>query len=117
MVNPPSHQKAPYITRPADRIAEGEIEVTGTGPEGHDQVMAFVMALFRAALDEGSDTALLPELSSLSLERLGPIRGRIYGQAYLERPGTTVNFLRARLLNEQGEPVLTGMATSHTGCP
>lgn len=94
-------------------MAEGEIEVTGTGSEADDRIMAFVMALFRAALDEDSSTAAPPELSSLSLERLGPIRGRIYGQAYFERPGTTVHFLRARLFNEQGEPVLTGMATSH----
>jgi len=116
-VNPSSHQKAPYITRPADRMAEGEIEVTGAGPESYDQVMAFAMALFRAALDEGSDSAAPPELSSLSLERLGPIQGRVYGQAYLERPGTTVNFLRVRLFNGQGEPILSGMATSHAGRP
>ena len=98
-------------------MAEGEIEVTGAGPESDEQVMAFVTALFRAALDEGSSTAASPEISSLSLERLGPIRGRIYGQAYLERPGTTVNFLRVRLFNGQGEPVLSGMATSHAGRP
>ena len=117
MVNPHSHQKAPYLTRPADRIAEGEIEVTGTGPETDDRVMAFVMALFRAALDGGSDTDSLPEISSLSTERLGPIRGRVYGQAYIERPGTTVNFLRVRLFNGQGEVVLSGMATSHVSRP
>ena len=116
-MNPPSHQKAPYITRPADRMAEGEIEVTGARPEADDRVMAFVMALFRAALDDGSDTDSLPELSSLSLERLSPIRGRVYGQAYIERPGTTVNFLRVRLFNGQGEVVLSGMATSHAGRP
>jgi len=55
-VNPPSIPDIPYITRPTDHAAEGEIEVTGTGPESHDQVMAFVMALFRAALGEDSST-------------------------------------------------------------
>lgn len=103
----------PYITRPADCMAEGEVEVSGSGPEDEEQIMAFVMALFRAALDGGSSTGSPPEISSLSLERLGPIQGRVYGQAYLERPGTTVHFLRVRLFDEQGEPVLSGMATSH----
>jgi len=116
-VNPPSIPGTPYITRPAERSAESEIEVTGTGPEGHDQVIAFVMALFRAALGGDSSTDAPPEISSLSLERLGPLRGRIYGQAYLERPGTTVHFLRVRLFDEQGEPVLSGMATSHVSRP
>ena len=75
--------------------------------------MAFVTALFRATLDIGSDAAAPLELSSLSLERLGPVRGRIYGQAYIERHGNTVHFLRVRLFDDQGEPVLSGMATSH----
>ena len=94
-------------------MAEGEVEVTGAGPESERQVMAFVMALFSAGLDEDSDTATPLELSSLSLERLGPVQGRIYGQAYLERRGTTIHFLRVRLFDGQGEPILSGMATSH----
>ncbi len=106
----------PYITRPKARLAEGEIEVTGAGPESDEQVMAFVTALFRAALDKGSDTAAPLELSSLSLERLGPLQGRVYGRAYIERRGATVHFLRVRLFDEQGEPVLSGMATSHVRC-
>lgn len=103
----------PYITRPADRMAEGEVEVSATGPESERQVMAFVKALFSAALDEDSSTAEQLELSSLSLERLGPVQGRIYGQAYLERRGTTIHFMRVRLFDGQGDPVLSGMATSH----
>ncbi|UCH62789.1 MAG: hypothetical protein JSU77_13550 [Fidelibacterota bacterium] len=103
----------PYITQPADHMAEGEAKVSGSGLESERQVMAFVMALFRAALDADSNTYSPPEISSLSLERLGPIRGRVYGQAYLERPGTTVHFLRVRLFDDKGEPVLSGMATSH----
>ncbi len=119
-MNPPSpegihsdNRKSPYLTRPADHLAEGKIEVTGAGPESDDQIMAFVTALFRAALDKGSDAAAPLELSSLSLERLGSIQGRVYGQAYLERRGNTVHFLRVRLFDEQGEVILSGMATSH----
>lgn len=117
MVNSSSSPDAPYITRPADHLAEGEIEVTGTGPEAEDRVMDFVMALLRVALDEGSSAAVPLEISSLSLGRLGPIQGHVYGQAYLERQGTTVHFLRVRLFDEQGEPVMTGMATSHVSRP
>jgi len=117
MADSPSRRKTPYITRPDAHLAEGEIEVTETGVDADEQVLAFATALLRAALDDGSGTDSLPSLSSLSLERLGPVRGRIYGQAYLERPGTTIHFLRVRLLDEQGEPVLTGMATSHVSRP
>ena len=112
-MNPSPDPGIPYITRPADRLAEGEIEVAGAESEADGRVMAFVTALFRATLDIGSDAAAPLELSSLSLERLGPVRGRIYGQAYIERHGNTVHFLRVRLFDDQGEPVLSGMATSH----
>ncbi len=112
-MNPPSNRKSPYLTRPPEHLVEGEVEVTGVGPESDEQIMAFVTALFRAALDEGSDNAAPLELSSLSLERLGPLQGHVYGQAYQERRGTTVHFLRVRLFDEQGEPILSGMATSH----
>ena len=94
-------------------MAEGEVEISESGPESERQVMAVVMALFSAALDEDSSTAEQLELSSLALERLGSVQGRIYGQAYLERRGTTIHFLRVRLFDGQGEPVLSGMATSH----
>ena len=113
----PSNPDIPFLTRPADHLAEGEIEVTGTGPEVHDLVMTFVTALFRSALDNGSSAGELPEISSLSLERLGPLQGRVYGQAYVERPGNSVNFLRVRLFDEQGEIVFSGMATSHLNRP
>ena len=112
-MNPPSNRKSPYLTRPPEHLAEGEVDVAGTGPESDEQIMAFVTALFRAALDKGSDTAVPLELSSLSLERLGPLQGHVYGQAYLERRGNTVHFLRVRLFDEQGEAILSGMATSH----
>ena len=39
--------------------------------------------------------------------------GRVYGQAWLDRRGTTVHFLRVRLCDDQGRVVATGMATSH----
>ena len=45
---------------------------------------------------------------------LSKLGGRIYGQAYAQRQGRTVQFLRVRLYDGQGGVVLSGMATYHT---
>ena len=111
----------PYITRPDLFLAEGELDLgpalsLAEGPASDapdDQLLPFVRQLLRtAAQGEGNDQ--LPELSSISIQRVeGPLSGPIYGQAWAERRGRTVHFLRVRLIDEQGEQVLTGMATSH----
>ena len=102
-----------YLTQPAEQVAEGEIQIDGGGGETDNRVTAFLMALFRAAASDDQDSAGALEFSSISLKQIVPLRGRIYGQAYIERRGITVHFLRVRLFDEQGEAVLSGMATCH----
>ena len=111
----------PYVTRPDLFLAEGELDL---GPAlslaerpasdaSDDQLLPFVRQLLRTAA-QGESNDQLPELSSISIQRVeGPLSGPIYGQAWAERRGRTVHFLRVRLIDEQGEQVLTGMATSH----
>ena len=111
----------PYLTRPDLFLAEGELDL---GPAlslaerpasdaSDDQLLPFVRQLLRTAA-QGESNDQLPELSSISIQRVeGPLSGPIYGQAWAERRGRTVHFLRVRLIDEQGERVLTGMATSH----
>ncbi|MCH7859122.1 MAG: hypothetical protein IID14_05410 [Candidatus Marinimicrobia bacterium] len=111
----------PYLTRPDLFLAEGELDL---GPAlslaerpasdaSDDQLLPFVRQLLRTAA-QGESNDQLPELSSISIQRVeGPLSGPIYGQAWAERRGRTVHFLRVRLIDEQGEQVLTGMATSH----
>ena len=111
----------PYLTRPDLFLAEGELDL---GPAlslaerpasdaSDDQLLPFVHQLLRTAA-QGESNDQLPELSSISIQRVeGPLSGPIYGQAWAERRGRTVHFLRVRLIDEQGEQVLTGMATSH----
>ncbi|MCH7522066.1 MAG: hypothetical protein IIB42_10265 [Candidatus Marinimicrobia bacterium] len=111
----------PYITRPDLFLAEGELDLgpalsLAEGPASDapdDQLLPFVRQLLRTAA-QGESNDQLPELSSISIQRVeGPLSGPIYGQAWAERRGRTVHFLRVRLIDEQGEQVLTGMATSH----
>ncbi len=104
----------PYLTRPDPFLAEGELDL-GPAPEApDDQLLPFVRQLLRTAAQGEGDDDHLPELSSSSMQRVeGTLSGRIYGQAWAERQGQTVHFLRVRLYDAQGELVLTGMATSH----
>ena len=111
----------PYLTRPDLFLAEGELDLgpalsLAEGPASDapdDQLLPFVRQLLRTAA-QGESNDQLPELSSISIQRVeGPLSGPIYGQAWAERRGRTVHFLRVRLIDEQGEQVLTGMATSH----
>ncbi len=112
----------PYLTRPDPYLAEGELDLgpalspaEGPAPEApDDQLLPFVRQLLRTAAQGEGDDDQLPELSSISMQRVGgALSGRIYGQAWAERRGQTIHFLRARLIDEQGELVLTGMATCH----
>ncbi len=102
-----------YLTQPTEKVAEGEIQIDGSSGETDNRVMTFVIALFRAALGDDHDSTGTLEFSSISLKQIVPLEGRIYGQAYIERRGITVHFLRVRLFDEQGEAVLSGMATCH----
>ncbi|MFB0515869.1 MAG: hypothetical protein ACETWG_04590 [Candidatus Neomarinimicrobiota bacterium] len=113
----PTTPPAPFITSPGVDLAEGELNVDLNEQRGgvEERVIPFMAGLFREALrSEDGSGGESAELSSLSVQRLaGSIVGRIYGQAYVEKRGDTVVFLRARLINDRGEVVMTGMATSH----
>ena len=111
----------PYLTRPDLFLAEGELDLgpalshaEGAAPEAPDDpLLPFARQLLRTAA-QGEDDDQLPELSSISMQEIeDTLSGRVYGQAWAERRGQTVHFLRVRLIDEQGELVLTGMATSH----
>ena len=126
-----------FITRPDAYLAEGELDLGPAAGDADERVIAFMMQLLRQALRQGSgspvglrpegqalrpgsgqedsnDGGAPPSLSSLSVRRLsGSLEGRIYGQAYAEKRGDTVVFLRAKLFNARGQEVMRGMATSH----
>ena len=79
--------------------------------------MAFAQRLLAEVVQDGDYHGPTPEGSSLTVQTVGDISklgGRIYGQAYAERQGRTVQFLRVRLYDDQGVVVLTGLATYHT---
>ena len=104
-----------YITRPQEGLAEGEIDLGQVRDSEEERIMSFIVELLQTALIRGSaEGQSAPSLSSLSVQRSGgALAGRIYGQAYTEKRGDTVAFLRIKLINEEGEVVMTGMATSH----
>ena len=69
-------------------------------------------------MQDGDYHGPTPERSSLTVQTVGDsskLRGRVYGQAYAQRQGRTVQFLRVRLYDDQGGLILTGLATYHTG--
>ncbi|UCD38305.1 MAG: hypothetical protein JSW54_02155 [Fidelibacterota bacterium] len=114
-MNASNNTDAPYIVRPSGGLAEGEIDLGRTHNAVDEKVTSFILQLLTEALNGGSS----PEspqfsISSLSIQRSGGIlTGRIYGQAWAEKQGDTVSFLRAKLFNDQGAVVITGMATCH----
>lgn len=101
--------KPTFLANPDHHLAEGEIDL-GTSPEQPaDQIVLFARLLLRAALQIDGRT-----LSSFTCELPAETpRGRLYGQAWVERPGTSVDFLRYRVLDDRARPVMVGMATSH----
>ncbi|MCH8025121.1 MAG: hypothetical protein IIB43_10505 [Candidatus Marinimicrobia bacterium] len=108
---------APYLTHPDTALVEGEIELSDDAPAPHESLLAFAQRLLAEVVQDGDYHGPTPEDSSLTVQTVGDIsklRGRIYGQAYAQRQGRTVQFLRVRLYDGQGGVVLTGMATYHT---
>jgi hypothetical protein len=108
-----------YISRPTEDIAEGDLALQGDPQEIREQVARFALQLTRTVLQNSEDDpGPAPALSSLSLQWLTPhLEGdqRLYGQAYAEKRGEVVVFLRIRMYDSRGTEVVTGMATSHVG--
>jgi hypothetical protein len=107
----------PYIVRPLAGLAEGEIDLDVTGDNTDDALMPFITQLLQAAMkDEAGKNRDASAISSLSVQRQGgQMEGRVYGQAYTEKRGETVVFLRAKLFDAEGRLTMTCMATSHIG--
>jgi hypothetical protein len=107
----------PYIVRPLAGLAEGEIDLDAAGGNADEALMPFIMQLLQAAMqDETAENQDASAISSLSVQRQGgELTGRIYGQAYTEKRGETVVFLRAKLFDSEGRLTMTCMATSHIG--
>ena len=42
-----------------------------------------------------------------------PGEGRIYGQAWFERLGTTVHFISVRMIDKEGQTIAIATATAH----
>ena len=106
----------PYLTHPAASLVEGEIELAPDAPSPGESLLAFLHRLLAEVVQAEDAHGPSPDWSSLTVQpvaNLSTLRGRIYGQAWAERRGRTVHFLRVRLFDAQGEVVLTGMATSH----
>ena len=107
----------PYLTHPDAALVEGEIELSDDATAPHESLLAFAQRLLAEVVPDGVDRDPATEGSSLTVKTVGDmskLRGRIYGQAYADRQGRTVQFLRVRLYDAQGGLVLTGMATYHT---
>jgi hypothetical protein len=105
-----------YISCPDINLSEGEIYLEKDSGDSDERVLAFIKQLCQAVLQpsKGADRKS-PVLSSLSTRDVGGgLTGRLYGQAWVEKQGDTVAFLRVKLINEQGEAVMTAMATSHS---
>ena len=111
----PKAEYQPYIVRPLVGMAEGEIDLDRAGGKKETAVMEFMQQLLLTALqDEPGYARHDSAISSLSVQRqAGKLRGRIYGQAFTEKKGESVIFLRARLFDNEGQLVMTGMTTSH----
>ena len=93
------------------------MELSDDAPAPHESLLAFAQRLLAEVARDGDYHGPAPEGSSLTVQTVGDIsklRGRIYGQAYAQRQGQTVQFLRVRLYDDQGGLILTGMATYHT---
>ncbi len=107
----------PYLIHPDVSLVEGEFEMPLAAPDPRESLLTFVHQLLDEVVQDDETHGPSPEWSSLTVQPvgdLGTLKGPIYGQAYAERQGRTVQFLRVRLYDAQGEVVLTGMATYHT---
>ena len=98
-----------YLVSPSDGLAEGELNFKDWSGEQSEALALFAQRLLVAAADEPE-----AQLSALSIDWT-PISPSaiIYGQAWRERRGTTVHFLRFRLIDPAGETLAAGVATAH----
>ena len=95
---------------PAAGLAEGEIDPAADGSDSRQEMNAFANRLVEAALPAGEW-----RLSSFSIDWSGIApEGGLYGQAWLERSGTSVSFSRFRLCDSAGRMVAAGAATAHS---
>ena len=98
---------------PADGLAEGEIDPTADLSDGHQEMNAFANRLIEACLPASEW-----RLSAFSIDWSGLTpAGQLYGQAWLERAGTSVSFARFRLCDSGGRLVAAGSATAHNADP
>ncbi len=112
-MSPGQGQPAAGLFVPADGLAEGELDPAAEGGDGPQEMSAFAHRLLEAVLPEGKW-----QLSSYSIDWSGvDPAGRIYGQAWLERPGVSVSFGRFRLCDSAGRLVAAGSATAHIADP
>ena len=94
---------------PTPSRAEGEIDLTATLGDGHDEAIIFAQHLARRLLEKIGGS-----LSAFSIDWAGSANGgRLYGQMWLEREGTSVHFLNGRLLAEDGTLIAAYSATAH----
>ncbi len=98
-----------YFTLPAEGLAEGEIDLRPARPDVEEMVIHFSRLLLEKTLpDDGW------QWSAFSIEWSQALpQGRLYGQAWPEREGTTVHFGRFRLIDTEGRLIATGSATAH----
>lgn len=98
-----------YLLTPAKGLAEGEIETDPNDSRRRLELANFAHRLLGAVMPDGEW-----QLSSFSIDWSGlEPAGRIYGQSWLERPGTSVSFLRFWFCDRAGRLVATGAATAH----
>ena len=99
----------PYVTMPTPSRAEGEVDLTATLGDGRDEALLFVQHLARQLLEKIGGS-----LSAFSIDWAGSASGgRLYGQMWLEREGSSVHFLNGRLIAEDGALIAAYSATVH----
>ncbi len=105
------------ITRPGSFLAEGELDLGAEPTQPAEQVLLFAHRLMRAVVAKSTNDSKTVDgrpLTSFTMDvMVAALHGRLYGQAWAEREGTTVDFLRYRILDDRAEPVVVGMATRH----
>ena len=98
-----------HLSSPSDGLVEGEI-LLPAGRAGN-QALALLFA------QQLIDYLIPPEgwrESSFSIKwTIPPGEGRLYGQAWFERFGTTVHFIAVRLVDESGQPIAVATTTAH----
>lgn len=98
-----------YVTMPSADSCEGEIDLAAAAGDGRDAAVGFAQQLARQLIDKQ-----VWSISSLHIDWVGsPGDGRLYGQMWLERKGTSVHFISGRLYSGSGLLVASCSATAH----